>query len=83
MDYEKTCDDVVELVKRHSEGIPVSKIAVVFRQAYDRPLKKKELGFSSVAAFIESLRKQLYVCSGQIYYGCIKPEPSTPTGNDR
>ncbi|XP_056626776.1 uncharacterized protein wu:fj29h11 isoform X3 [Triplophysa dalaica] len=79
VDYEKTCDDVVELVKRHSEGIPVSKIAVVFRQVYDRPLKKKELGFSSVAAFIDSLRKRLYVCSGQIYYGCVKPEPSTPT----
>ncbi|XP_057182526.1 uncharacterized protein LOC130549349 isoform X2 [Triplophysa rosa] len=78
-DYEKTCNDVVELVKRHSDGVPVSKIAVVFRQAYDRPLKKKELAFSSIAAFIDSLSKQLYVYSGQIYYGCVKPEPSTPT----
>ncbi|XP_067286203.1 uncharacterized protein wu:fj29h11 isoform X3 [Pseudorasbora parva] len=78
-DFEKRCKDVVELVKRHPDGIPLSKIAVFFRRAYERPLRKKELGFSSIPAFIDSLSQELHVKNGQIFYRRDMPEASTPT----
>ncbi|XP_065109604.1 uncharacterized protein [Paramisgurnus dabryanus] len=80
-DFEQTCKDVVELVKRYQNGIPLSRIAAVFKQTYDRPLKKKELGFSSVAHFIDSLGNQLYVDKGQIYYRSARSETSSPAAS--
>ncbi|KAI2658823.1 Protein NO VEIN [Labeo rohita] len=62
-DFEKRCRDVVNLVKNHQEGIPLSQLAVVFIREYGRPLRKKELGFSSLADFIDSLNQELYTWS--------------------
>ncbi|XP_050980031.1 uncharacterized protein wu:fj29h11 isoform X2 [Labeo rohita] len=78
-DFEKRCRDVVNLVKNHQEGIPLSQLAVVFIREYGRPLRKKELGFSSLADFIDSLNQELYVENSQIFYRIAKPEASTPT----
>lgn len=72
----------MNLVKNHQEGIPLSQLAVVFIREYGRPLRKKELGFSSLADFIDSLNQELYVENSQIFYRIAKPEASTPTGND-
>lgn len=71
----------MDLVKSHQEGIPLSKIAVFFNSEYGRPLRKKELGFSSIAEFIDSLNQELCVENGQIFYKDAKPEASTLTGN--
>uniref|UniRef100_A0A673I198 Uncharacterized LOC107720215 n=1 Tax=Sinocyclocheilus rhinocerous TaxID=307959 RepID=A0A673I198_9TELE len=78
-DFEKRCRDVVDLVKSHQEGIPLSKIAVFYNSEYGRPLRKKELGFSSIADFIDSLDQELCVENGQIFYRIAKPEASTHT----
>ncbi|XP_067225099.1 uncharacterized protein wu:fj29h11 isoform X1 [Chanodichthys erythropterus] len=78
-DIEKRCKDVVELVKSYPEGIPLSKITVYYNRAYGKPLRKKELGFSSIADFIDSLDQELYVENGQIFYKSATPEASTPT----
>ncbi|XP_077085850.1 uncharacterized protein LOC143737933 [Siphateles boraxobius] len=78
-DFEKRCRDVVELVKSYQEGIPLSKLAVFYNRAYGRPMRKKELGFSSIADFVDSLSQELYVENGQIYYRSAMAEASTPT----
>ncbi|XP_039509577.1 protein NO VEIN isoform X2 [Pimephales promelas] len=78
-DFEKRCKEVVELVKRHQEGIPLIKLAVFYNRAYGRPLRKKELGFSSIADFIDSLSQELYVEKGQIFYRRAMAEASAPT----
>lgn len=72
----------MDLVKSHQEGIPLSKIAVFYNSEYGRPLRKKELGFSSIADFIDSLNQELCVKNGQIFYRIAKSEASTPAGND-
>lgn len=71
----------MELVKSYPEGIPLSKITVFYNRAYGKPLRKKELGFSSIADFIDSLSQELYVENGQIFYRSAMPEAPTPTGN--
>lgn len=71
----------MELVKSHQEGIPLSKISVFYKRAYGRTLRKKELGFSSIADFIDSLGQELCVENGQIFYRRASPEASTPAGN--
>uniref|UniRef100_A0A8C2JT10 Wu:fj29h11 n=1 Tax=Cyprinus carpio TaxID=7962 RepID=A0A8C2JT10_CYPCA len=78
-DFEKRCRDVVELVKSHQDGIPLSKIAVFYKSEYGRPLKKKELGFSSIAEFIDTLNQELCVENGQIFYRIANPEAMTHT----
>ncbi|XP_077101777.1 uncharacterized protein LOC143753264 isoform X1 [Siphateles boraxobius] len=78
-DIEKRCKDVVELVKSYQEGIPLSKLAEFYSRVYGRPMRKKELGFSSIADFIDSLSQELYVENGQIYYKSAMAEASTPT----
>ncbi|XP_058649126.1 uncharacterized protein wu:fj29h11 isoform X2 [Onychostoma macrolepis] len=78
-DFEKSCRDVVDLVKSHQEGIPLSKIAVFYNREYGRPLRKKELGFSSIADLIETLNQELCVEDGQIFYKIAEPEASTHT----
>uniref|UniRef100_A0A672LXB6 Uncharacterized LOC107595630 n=1 Tax=Sinocyclocheilus grahami TaxID=75366 RepID=A0A672LXB6_SINGR len=78
-DFEKRCRDVVDLVKSHQEGIPLLKIAVFYNSEYGRPLRKKELGFPSIADFIDSLDQELCVENGQIFYRIAKPEASTHT----
>uniref|UniRef100_A0A8C1AH32 Wu:fj29h11 n=1 Tax=Cyprinus carpio carpio TaxID=630221 RepID=A0A8C1AH32_CYPCA len=78
-DFEKRCRDVVELVKSHQDGIPLSKIAVFYKSEYGRPLKKKELGFSSIAEFIDTLNQELCVENGQIFYRIANPEATTHT----
>ncbi len=81
-DFEKRCRDVVDLVKSHQEGIPLSKIAVFYKGEYGRTLRKKELGFSSIADFIDSLNQELCVENGKIFYRIAKSEASPPAGND-
>ncbi|KAK7134163.1 hypothetical protein R3I93_017539 [Phoxinus phoxinus] len=78
-DFEKTCKDVVELVKSYQEGIPLLKLAEFYNKAYGRPIRKKELGFSSIASFIDSLSQELYVEKGQIFYRSAMADASTPT----
>ncbi len=72
----------MDLVKSHQEGIPLSKIAVFYKGEYGRTLRKKELGFSSIADFIDSLNQELCVENGKIFYRIAKSEASTPAGND-
>lgn len=81
-DFEKRCRDVVNLVKKRQEGIPLTKIAVIFNREYGRPLRKKELGFSSITDFIDSLNQELYVENDRVFYRIAKPEASTPLGNE-
>ncbi|XP_051958401.1 uncharacterized protein wu:fj29h11 isoform X1 [Xyrauchen texanus] len=80
--FEKTCTEVVELVKSFHDGIPLSKISVFFNRAYNRPLKKTELGFPSISAFIDSLSTELQVEDGQIYFRKAELEASTSTASD-
>lgn len=72
----------MDLVKSHQKGIPLLKIAVFYKGEYGRPLRKKELGFSSIADFIDSLNQELCVENGQIFYRIAKSESATAAGND-
>ncbi|KAL1263883.1 hypothetical protein QQF64_004238, partial [Cirrhinus molitorella] len=76
-EFEKRCREVVNLVQKHQEGIPLSQIAVFYNREYGRALRKKELGFSSITDFIDSLNQELYVENGQVFYRIAKPEAST------
>ncbi|XP_043085921.1 protein NO VEIN [Puntigrus tetrazona] len=78
-DFQKTCRNVVDLVKSHQEGIPLSKLAAFYKSKYGRPLIKKELGISSIADFVDSLNPELCVINGQIFYRIAKAEASSHT----
>jgi len=69
-------------VKKYHQGIPLTKLTKSYNGAYGRPLKMKQLGFSSKADFIDSLSEELYVEDGQIFYRRAMAEASTPTGNN-
>ncbi|XP_056326181.1 uncharacterized protein wu:fj29h11 isoform X1 [Danio aesculapii] len=77
-DFDKKCREIVELVKSYPQGIPLCKIASFYHTAYGKILRKKELGFSSIADFIHSLTQELYVENEQIYYKSADPEAAAP-----
>uniref|UniRef100_A0A4W4ERA0 HTH OST-type domain-containing protein n=1 Tax=Electrophorus electricus TaxID=8005 RepID=A0A4W4ERA0_ELEEL len=52
---------MVKLVKSFPAGVPLNKLAVSFSQRYKRNLTLSELGFSTMAAFIDSLDDKLLV----------------------
>uniref|UniRef100_A0A3B1JM69 Wu:fj29h11 n=1 Tax=Astyanax mexicanus TaxID=7994 RepID=A0A3B1JM69_ASTMX len=59
-------EDMVQLLKSCPEGIPLSKLAVSFKQRYKRNFVLS--GFSTMAAFIDSLSEELCVKGGVVHH---------------
>ncbi|XP_058477566.1 uncharacterized protein wu:fj29h11 isoform X2 [Solea solea] len=53
--------NVVALVKDHPDGIPLSKLAVFYNQTYHQNLTLSDLGFTSMAELVASLKRDLIV----------------------
>lgn len=68
MSISEDFKDVVELVKANPRGIPLKKLTMFFNQKYRRNLSVSELGFSSIPAFINSLRDDLSVDKERVYH---------------
>ncbi|XP_053367661.1 uncharacterized protein wu:fj29h11 isoform X2 [Clarias gariepinus] len=67
-DKDKISQEVVELVQEHPEGIPLKKLAVFYSFRYKRNLIVANLGFASVASFVDSLSKDLLVENESIFH---------------
>lgn len=58
---DRVLDNIVALVKQHSAGIPLKKLAVFYSQTYRQNLTLSSLGFVSMASLVASLEEDLVV----------------------
>ncbi|XP_015211657.2 uncharacterized protein [Lepisosteus oculatus] len=65
---EKACWEVTELLKQHSQGIPLNKLALFYSQKYKRNLTVRSFGFPSVTSFIESLKDDLHIEEDLVFH---------------
>ncbi|XP_056285066.1 uncharacterized protein wu:fj29h11 isoform X2 [Pseudoliparis swirei] len=60
-DIEGVLEDIVAMVKQHSDGIPLKKISVTYRRTYNKHLTLSSLGFDSMASLVAALDRDLVV----------------------
>lgn len=77
-DMDRTSQEVVDLVQEYPEGIPVKQLAVFYSFRYKRNLIVANLGFTSVASFVDSLSKDLLVEDGSIIHKNYKVTRELP-----
>lgn len=79
-DKDRISQEVVELVQEHPDGIPLKQLAVIYSIRNKRNLVVSNLGFTSVASFVDSLSKDLLVENGNIFHKThrITPGPEAP-----
>lgn len=58
-------ENIVAMVKHHSAGIPLKKLAVSYKQTYHKNLTLSSLGFNSMVSLVASLDRDL-VLVGQL-----------------
>ncbi|KAK2885132.1 uncharacterized protein wu:fj29h11 isoform X1 [Channa argus] len=68
MNTEKVLEDIVYMVKNHSAGIPLKKLAVVYSQIYNKNLTLSLLGFDSIASLVDSLDRDLVVEGDLVFH---------------
>lgn len=66
------------MVQEHPEGIPLKKLAVFYSFRYKRNLIVANLGFASVASFVDSLSKDLLVENESIFHKMHRVTPKPP-----
>ncbi|XP_053540833.1 uncharacterized protein wu:fj29h11 isoform X2 [Ictalurus punctatus] len=77
-DKDRTSQEVVELIQEHPQGIPLKKLAVFYAFRYKRNLTVSNLGFDSIASFVESLSKDLLVENESIFHKLHRLTPAAP-----
>uniref|UniRef100_W5MY83 Wu:fj29h11 n=1 Tax=Lepisosteus oculatus TaxID=7918 RepID=W5MY83_LEPOC len=65
---EKACWEVTELLKQHSQGIPLKKLALFYSQKYKRNLTVRSFGFPSVTSFIDFLKDDLHIEEDLVFH---------------
>ncbi|KAM6951488.1 uncharacterized protein FYW47_015000 [Aplochiton taeniatus] len=75
-EMEKTCRDIVSMMKKHPEGILLKKLAVAYSQEYHCNLTLASLGFDSMASLVASLETELYVEGELVFHN--NPTAETP-----
>ncbi|XP_060795619.1 uncharacterized protein wu:fj29h11 isoform X3 [Neoarius graeffei] len=79
-DKDRTSQEVVELVQEYPEGIPLKQLAIFYSSHYKQNLVVSNLGFSSIASFVDSLSKDLLVENERIFHKMHRatPAPQAP-----
>lgn len=77
-DKKRTSQDVVELVQENPEGIPLKQLAMLYSIRYKRNLVASNIGFTSIAKFVDSLSKDLRVENGSIFHKTHRVIPGPP-----
>ncbi|XP_060717612.1 uncharacterized protein wu:fj29h11 [Tachysurus vachellii] len=70
---------VIRLVEGHPDGIPLFKLAVFYNQKYHNNLTVSDVGFSSMADFIDSLTEHLVVMNGTVFHRKHIPQTQDTT----
>lgn len=65
---EKVRNNIVDMVKKHPNGIPLKKLAVFYNQTYHHNLTLSSMGFDSVTGLVASLDKDLVVEGQQVFH---------------
>lgn len=78
VDKDRTSQEVVELIQEHPQGIPLKKLAVFYSFRYKRNLTVSNLGFDSIASFVESLSKDLLVENESVFHKLHRLTPAAP-----
>lgn len=58
---EKVLENIVSMVKKDQDGIPLQKLAVCYSQIFHKNLTLSLLGFDSMASLVDSLGRDLVV----------------------
>ncbi|XP_041670873.1 protein NO VEIN isoform X2 [Cheilinus undulatus] len=64
---ETVLENLVSMVKKNPEGIPLKKLAVVYSQMYHKNLTLSSLGFDSMTSLVSSLHDHL-VLDGELVF---------------
>ncbi|XP_076616737.1 uncharacterized protein LOC143339417 isoform X1 [Chaetodon auriga] len=61
-------ENIVAMMKQHSAGIPLKKLAVIYGQTYRSNLTLSSLGFNSMANLVASMDRDLVVDGEQVFH---------------
>ncbi|XP_035522155.1 protein NO VEIN isoform X1 [Morone saxatilis] len=67
-DTRKVLGDIVSMVKQHSAGIPLKKLAVTYGQTYHKNLTLSTLGFDSIVSLVAYLNRDLVVKGELVFH---------------
>lgn len=78
---KKVLENVVEMMKKHPEGILLNTLAIAYNQKYRENLCLSSLGFQTTSSLVESLNDDLYMEGKLVFHNMYKTQNQDQASN--